>query len=938
MDAPNSFRDPFWTDLAASTEQKLGLPGGLLVAVLTKGERSNANQVSEAGARTPFQIIPATRKAAVDKYGIDPYLSAQNAAEVAGLLLKDSLKRNGDDPAAAVAEYHGGTNRDNWGPRTKAYVGRVLDGAQSFAVADPAPAVAVPLQPDVSQPMPAGQSTFDRLMAKMGKPQESQIASVFQAYQAGQMPKADAAQFEDDVRAGRIMLPRGAALKPAEASTAGPAPMTLPPGVVQAYYQGRLTPQERDQLHSDLRAGLVLFPAQGAIPGAEGEPLRVAQARGAPQPGILDKALGTGEAALTAITGATGGALGMVGGAIGGAANVIRSGQFGTPAGADAIERAAAGGAQALTYAPRTQSGQDQAAALGEGMQQLIPVMGATPGLPMAALSTPKGTPAGVLARAGVEGTVRDVANLVARPAEAVGLVAPGLAGDAAAGAAASGIGAVGNAAAKVASLVRESTTLPRRAFERITGGGDASPTPGTMGSVGAAGVDMATQRQALASDFPVPIRLTKGQASRDPAQLKFEVETAKLPEAGAPLRQRLIETNEAILGNFDTWADQTGAEAPTLRATGMAVDQALVAKARAAKNEVNAAYAKANKSPEAGALVDPGAVINIGEGDRAIAMSPIDYLNSKPVGLKTTALTDHARQYAVKLGIAEAGQDGQLIGRKTTIKTMEAWRKEISQATGYEPAEIRDSTILKAMIDGQTEPVAGPLYRQARATRARYAQQFEDHSVISKLLNNKRGTSDRQVAFEDVLKHSVLDGSLDDVRTVRKVLQTGGEAGQQAWRELQGATLRHIRDEATKSVALDSAGNRVLSPAALDKAIRALDADGKLDFVFGKKGAQQLRDINELAQIAKTVPPEAAINMSNTATTLLSAMGDIAGYGMSGAPVPVFTLGRMALKHIKDVKLRQRIGDALNELPAKKAPNNAPGTPGIDPAPATVH
>lgn len=154
MAAPNSFRDPFWIDLAASTEQKLGLPGGLLVAVLTKGERSNANQVSEAGARTPFQIIPATRKAAVDKYGIDPYISAQNAAEVAGLLLKDSLKRNGDDPAAAVAEYHGGTNRGNWGPRTKAYVGRVMEGAQSFAVPDQAPAVAVPLLPDVSQPMP----------------------------------------------------------------------------------------------------------------------------------------------------------------------------------------------------------------------------------------------------------------------------------------------------------------------------------------------------------------------------------------------------------------------------------------------------------------------------------------------------------------------------------------------------------------------------------------------------------------------------------------------------------------------------------------------------------------------------------------------------------------------------------------------------------------
>jgi len=70
---PTSYKDPFWSDLAANTEQKLGLPSGLLVSVLTRGERSNADQVSEAGARTPFQIIPATRKAVLEKYGIDAY-------------------------------------------------------------------------------------------------------------------------------------------------------------------------------------------------------------------------------------------------------------------------------------------------------------------------------------------------------------------------------------------------------------------------------------------------------------------------------------------------------------------------------------------------------------------------------------------------------------------------------------------------------------------------------------------------------------------------------------------------------------------------------------------------------------------------------------------------------------------------------------------------
>ena len=149
-DKPNSYKDPYWTDLAAQTEAKLGLPGGLLAAIVTKGERSNADQVSEAGARTPFQIIPATRKAAIDKWGIDPWLSPENAAETAGLLLKDSLDRNKGNAAAAVAEYHGGTDRANWGPRTRSYVARVMNDQRQVQETG----------------LPAGSSTFQRALAK----------------------------------------------------------------------------------------------------------------------------------------------------------------------------------------------------------------------------------------------------------------------------------------------------------------------------------------------------------------------------------------------------------------------------------------------------------------------------------------------------------------------------------------------------------------------------------------------------------------------------------------------------------------------------------------------------------------------------------------------------------------------------------------------------
>jgi hypothetical protein len=457
-------------------------------------------------------------------------------------------------------------------------------------------------------------------------------------------------------------------------------------------------------------------------------------------------------------------------------------------------------------------------------------------------------------------------------------------------------------------------TTLPRRALAAISREEPKTPTPCTMGSAGAAATDIATQRATTAESLGLTgdAALTKGQATRDPAQLKFEVETAKMPEEGARLRARRVAQNEALLNEIERDIDITGSQAPTLRAVGESVDRALVGQYRADKAQVNAAYAKARKSPEASALVDQVTPITIGEGDRAITSTPIDYINGQPAGLPNTAVTDAARQYAVKLGVAEM-VDNKLVARPATIQQLEDLRSAIGQAVDRtKDPDIRHGTILKGLIDGQTEPVAGPLYRTARATRTRLAQNYEDRASIARLLAKKPGTQDRAVALEDVFDHAILNGSLDDVRNVRRVLQRGGPDGAQGWRELQGQTLKHIRDEATKSVAADGAGNRVISPAAMDRQIRALDHDGKLDFIFGKQGAQRLRDINDIAQVAKTVPPEAAVNFSNTASTLLTGFADLGLSTMTGVPAPLATATRLGLKHIKDKKLRARIDDAL--------------------------
>lgn len=263
-DAPNSYKDPYWADLAGRVEKKLDLPEGLLASIVTKGERSNADQVSEAGARTPFQIIPATRQAAIKRWGIDPYLSPENAAEVSGLLLKDSLDRNQGDTRLAVAEYHGGTDRSNWGARTKAYVDRVAGPANEA----PAPTAAPAAAPAPGSMPDGSMSTFDRLSAAMNKPAGPTLANIYAAYQSGQMTPDEAKQFESDVQAGHIMLPRGATLKtaPAADASAGAAPPsapaggTLPAAVVQAYQSGAMGVADRIQLEKDVKAGLVSLP------------------------------------------------------------------------------------------------------------------------------------------------------------------------------------------------------------------------------------------------------------------------------------------------------------------------------------------------------------------------------------------------------------------------------------------------------------------------------------------------------------------------------------------------------------------------------------------------------------------------------------------------------------------------------------------------------
>ncbi|MFY7027275.1 hypothetical protein ACOUI4_19340 [Acinetobacter baumannii] len=637
--------------------------------------------------------------------------------------------------------------------------------------------------------------------------------------------------------------------------------------IVEAYQKAKMNSATNQP------QGLPDFDANGVI--TYDQPQAAPQS---PEPSFADKALGLGETALSAATGATGGTLGMIGGTIGQAGREILAGNFGTPEAAQRISQNAAEGAADLTYAPRTQTGQEYTQALGEISEPLVAL---TPALSELALAGQAARGVAPIA----QGQAIRAGQAVAPVAERAGQMA------------ARPVQAVANATRSGVQRMGEMVGLRTPEAE--------SPAPA---NVGAAQVDQATIRQALSQDLPYQVQLTEGQMTRDPAQLKFEVETAKDADLGAPLRQRQEEQHQVMQHNLDAFIDMTGAQATNMREAGLSVDKALQKQLQADKNKVRVAYAKADKSDEANYPVDLTQPVKVGDSE---PMSVIDYLNSQP-DLPTTPILTSAKRTAESLGIASRGENGELIPKNPTIKQMEKWRQEINANTNQEAPNIRQSAILKDMIDQHVEPVVGNLYKAARNERKRMAEHWENRTIIKDLTTNKTGTDDRRVALEDIQKRIIHDGSLDDLRVAKRTLLTSGEEGKQAWRDIQGQTLQEIKNAATAGVAPDGQGNQMVSAAALNKAIKRLDDAGKLDYVFGPQGAEKLRAINEISKTLFTTPTSAAINHSNTAATLAAAM-DIAMSGLSGFPAPVATALRLATKHIKDNKVRARVMKALN-------------------------
>lgn len=432
----------------------------------------------------------------------------------------------------------------------------------------------------------------------------------------------------------------------------------------------------------------------------------------------------------------------------------------------------------------------------------------------------------------------------------------------------------------------------------------EKKPTPGTKASGGAAATDIATQRRERAADLPVPIDLTEGQATRDFEQQRFERETAKDSESGKPLRKRYADQNEKVQQNLDALRDLTGAEITDTADAGARVVKALGDKAAKAKEEIRAAYDEARAA---------------GEMEMPVAVAEVrKYIDDQ------TPTTKEKLAPIIKMVDEQIAKNDPEGTGQVSIAALEDIRQAIRANTEYgTPNSVHGAELIKR-IDAATEGQGGDLYKAARKKYGEYAAEFKNRAIVADLMGTKKGSADRKVATENVFKRAILGSSgAEELTSLRNTLRSAGDDGKQAWRELQGQTLKHIKDEATKNVARDDRGNAIVSAAGMDRAITALDKNGKLDLIFGKNGAQKLRDINDLTKDVYTAPP-GAVNTSNTASVIMGAIDTILTFSASGVPVPALTVLKALRNKVKnrvtDKKVRAALGEEGKAKPVDTA------------------
>ena len=418
--------------------------------------------------------------------------------------------------------------------------------------------------------------------------------------------------------------------------------------------------------------------------------------------------------------------------------------------------------------------------------------------------------------------------------------------------------------------------------------------------SVGAAELSAGQLRQAKARELLDPIDLSRDQYTRNFKDVNWAREKAKDATTGEPLRQKYAQDNAKLINNLNLEVEATGAQKTGIDRgeLGQELNNVIDKYKKDRYQGVKDAYTAADTAGETLQQVPYKSVLDY--IDNIEAKRPTQYDQNPILKMVKEDLKANDPNGTGAINLRQYEDIKQLINAET----------EYGTSNGFHGSKIRSA------INEATKDAGGTLYKEANALNSRYMKEFEENPAIRDITAIKKGTTERKIAVENLVEDSMLKGPRSRVEELFKTLENAGPEGQAMINELRGVVAEQIRAEATKGVGRDINGNPIVSPTGLNNIITKLDKSGKLDLIFGKKGAERYRTLNDVTKDVKTVP-EGSVNYSGTASQLknlvVPIVTDLGASAMAGIPLPVTLGGTMAYKYVKGRKEANKISEFIN-------------------------
>ena len=557
------------------------------------------------------------------------------------------------------------------------------------------------------------------------------------------------------------------------------------------------------------------LPDDGQVPGTPPQP------KPKDEPGWWEKYIGkgSGEAATSIATGAIAAPIGAVAGIV----KNLTSGKFGTAEGIKIAQDRAREVQDSLTYQPHTEAGKAALEDISEALdasklQGLGPTEGITLGGVMAG-------PAKIAKAIPVETSTPKA------------------------------MGSVGAAGTEPTAVARASVANASPELQQIVEQHIKNEAP-----INQAVLD----RHAQADSLPIPIQLTKGQATQDVGILSQEQNMRGTKES---LRNRFSDQNNQLIANTNAIKENA---APDVYATTAPEHGDILIDAYKAKD----AKLNADISAKYKALSDANG------GD-----FPLD-------GAKFADSADVALHKALKSEFVPAPIEKQLQNIKNNGMNFEQ----------FEAMRTNLANIQRSNVDGNVKAAAGiirnaledlpmppgaeglkPLADQARAAaKARFSLIEKDPAY--KAVVSGKASADR------FIEKLVVGADTKDVKTMKQNLSDDPTASQ----AIASGVVNHLKQRAG---ILDDQGN--FSQAGYNKALENLRP--KLDTIFEAEPKAQIENLGKVARYTQAQPRGSFVNNSNTAVSLMSEGAKHALEGAANVMTPGIQGGTMVRRALSN-------------------------------------